>query len=58
MTARAAIKQADLRRIASIAKEEGVTVEFDLDRRVLRVSPDIQSGKKDKPIAPVGGIRL
>ncbi|NRQ14603.1 hypothetical protein [Ensifer sesbaniae] len=42
MTARAAIKAADLKRMADIAKSKGVTVWVEIDGRRVGVSPDIQ----------------
>jgi hypothetical protein len=40
MTAAATIRQGDLRRMAAIAKKEGVRIEMEIDGRVFRVSPD------------------
>lgn len=41
MTAPAAIKQADLRRMASIARSEGVRIEMEIGGKIIRVMPDI-----------------
>lgn len=53
MTKRAAITQADLRRMAVIAKEEEVTIEAEIGGAIYRVSPavDIHSPliRRDKP---------
>ena len=50
MTAPALIKQAELRRMAAIAKREGVRVEDEVGGRVFRVSPDIPDMHKQEPI--------
>ncbi len=39
MTKRAAIKQADLRRMAIVAKEEGVMIEAEIDGIIYGISP-------------------
>ncbi|MGQ3215762.1 hypothetical protein [Shinella sp.] len=44
MTAPALIKQAELRRMASIAKKEGVRVE--VNGKIFRISPDIPDNHK------------
>lgn len=44
MTARAAIKQSDLRRMAAIAKAQGVRVEIEIDGKIIRVAPDNNEG--------------
>jgi len=46
MTARAAIKAADLKRMADVAKLKGVTVWVEIDGRRVGVSPDIQDTPK------------
>lgn len=54
MTKRAAITQADLRRMAVIAKEEGVTIEAEIGGAIYRVSPavDIHNPilRRDRPM--------
>jgi hypothetical protein len=50
MTAPALIKQAELRRMATIAKREGVRVEVEVNGRIFRISPDIPDDHKGKPI--------
>lgn len=54
MTAPAAIKQADLKRMAAIAKSQGVVVEIENNGVKIRISP----GKDDQPVVPAGGFRL
>jgi hypothetical protein len=41
MTASALVKQSDLKRMAHIAKSEGVRVEIEVNGKIIRVSPDI-----------------
>lgn len=55
MTAPAAIKQADLKRMAAIAKSEGVVVEIEHNGLKIKVSADRAT---DTPIVQRGGIRL
>jgi hypothetical protein len=40
MTSSAIVKQADLRRMASIAKKEGVTVSIEINGRIITISPE------------------
>lgn len=54
MTAKAAIKQSDLKRIAAIAKSEGVVVEIENNGVKIRVSAE----KTGQPIVPADGIDL
>jgi hypothetical protein len=54
VTAPAAIKQADLRRFAAIAKSEGVVVEIENNGVKIRISPE----KAEQPVVPSGGFRL
>lgn len=58
MTAPALIKQAELRRMATIAKREGVRVEVEVGGRVFRVSPDIPDIPSDQNIAKKEPVRL
>lgn len=51
MTAPALIKQAELRRMATIAKREGVRVEVEVNGRIFRISPDIPDTNKPEPVA-------
>ncbi|WP_162911337.1 hypothetical protein [Shinella zoogloeoides] len=51
MTAPALIKQAELRRMATIAKKEGVRVEVEVNGKIFRVAPDIPDTHKQTPIA-------
>ena len=46
MTTPALIKQADLKRMAEIAKTQGVRVEFEVDGKIFRVAPDIPDNHK------------
>ncbi len=41
MTASALVKQSDLKRMAQIAKSEGVRVEIEVNGKIIRVFPDI-----------------
>ncbi|HEV7319445.1 MAG TPA: hypothetical protein VGO04_12655 [Ensifer sp.] len=43
MTARAAIKAADLKRMADVAKSKGVTIWIEVNGQRVGVSPDIQA---------------
>lgn len=40
MTATATIRQSDLRRLAAVAKRDGVRVEIEINGMIIRVSPD------------------
>lgn len=51
MTAPALIKQAELRRMASIAKKEGVRVEVEVNGKIFRISPDIPDNHRQQPVA-------
>lgn len=50
MTAPALIKQAELDRMAVIAKKRGVPIELEVDGRIFRVLPDIPDNHKPKPV--------
>lgn len=50
MTAPALIKQADLRRMAEIAKSQGVRVEMEIDGKIFRVSPDIHDNHSNTAV--------
>lgn len=52
MTKRAAIKQADLRRMAAIAKRERVKVEVEIGDRTYRVCPDDDSNSNNQTVQP------
>lgn len=61
MTAPAAIKQSDLKRMAAIAKSEGVTVSIEFEGKIIKVSPaipDIHSTVGLEPSVPTGGNAL
>ncbi len=57
MSAKAVIKQAELRRLAVVARQEGVLIEVEIDGRVIRIAA---SGDQDNqgPIAKKEIIRL
>lgn len=50
MTAPALIKQAELHRMAVIAKRDGVRVEVEVDGKIFRVAPDIPANNKPSPV--------
>lgn len=61
MTAPSVIKQSDLKRMAAIAKSEGVTVSIEVDGKIIRVSPAIpviHSAEGVEPSVPTGGNAL
>lgn len=51
MTASALVKQSDLKRMAYIAKSEGVRVEIEVNGKIIRVAPDIPTIHSDEPVA-------
>jgi len=61
MTASALVKQSDLKRMAQIAKSEGVRVEIEVNGKIIRVTPDIpvihKSDDVDAPL-PTGSNAL
>lgn len=46
MSAVALIKEADLKRMAKVARESGVRVEVLVDGKLIRVAPDIPDNHK------------
>lgn len=58
MTTPALIKQADLKRMAEIAKTQGVRVEFEVDGKIFRVAPDIPVNHSREEIEPVRELWL
>lgn len=58
MTTPALVKSADLKRMATIAKRENVTVWVEIDGRRFGVSPDIQSKSKRDDLDDIEEIRL
>lgn len=50
MTTPALIKQADLKRMAEIAKTQGVRVEIEIDGKIFRVAPDIPDNHKQSSV--------
>lgn len=58
MTASALVKQSDLKRMATIAKEQGVTVWIEVNGKRVGVSPDIPDNHKGGGLATRPVIRL
>lgn len=58
MTAPALVKQADLKRMAEIAKQQGVRVEIEIDGKIIRVAPDIPTNHSGQKVAEERRIRL
>lgn len=61
MTAPALVKSADLKRMAEIAKQQGVRVEIEIDGKIIRVAPDIptiHSSEGLEPSLPTGSNAL
>lgn len=58
MTASALLKQSDLKRMATIAKQQGVRVEVEVGGKIIRISPDIPDNHTNGQIAPKGIVRL
>lgn len=48
MTARAAIKQSDLTRLAQVAKANAMTIEVEADGKIFRFIPGIHASKADE----------
>lgn len=46
MTTPAIVKQSDLKRMAAVAKSEGVTVSIEVDGKKISISPDIPDNHK------------
>lgn len=51
MTAKAIVHAADLKRMAVVAKREGVRVEIEIDGKIIRVAPDIPAIHSPAPVA-------
>lgn len=51
MTAKAIVHAADLKRMAVVAKREGVRVEIEIDGKIIRVAPDIPAIHSAAPVA-------
>lgn len=58
MTATALIRRSDLKRMADIAKAEGVRVSIEIGDTVITVSPDIHKAYEEDRVAKGKGIRL
>jgi hypothetical protein len=50
MTAPALVKQSELKRMAAIAKSEGVPIELEVEGRIYRVLPDIPANHNAQTI--------
>ncbi|QIG70431.1 hypothetical protein EVB88_047 [Rhizobium phage RHph_N28_2] len=50
MTRAAIVKEADLHRMAKVAKRDGVRVEIEIDGKIIRVSPDIPDNNSQKRV--------
>lgn len=59
MTSPAAIKQADMRRLAAIANDHAMTIEVEADGKVFRFIPGIHNSRpqEDQPVDLGKGIR-
>ncbi len=50
MTRAAIVKEADLHRMARVAKRDGVRVEIEIDGKIIRVSPDIPDNQSQQRV--------
>lgn len=58
MTAPALLKKADLKRMATIAKSEGVTVWIEINGQRVGISPDAAEDRQKEGLASRPVIRL
>lgn len=60
MTARAALKQSDLKRFATVAKDQDMTIEVEIDGKVIRFIPGIPNVRPqdDEPVDLGKDIRV
>ncbi|WP_205923048.1 hypothetical protein [Rhizobium leguminosarum] len=58
MTASALLRRSDLKRMADIAKSEGVRVSIEIDGRIISISPDIHKPVEEDTVAKGKRIRL
>ncbi len=58
MTATATVKKADLRRLAAVAKETGLSAWVEVDGKKFGVSPDIPAINKATKVALPEDFRL
>lgn len=58
MTSPALVRSADLKRMASIAKREGVRVEIEIDGKIVRVAPDIPVDHRSELVDEQEIVRL
>ncbi|MGZ2449647.1 hypothetical protein ACVIRO_002401 [Rhizobium ruizarguesonis] len=58
MTASALLRRSDLKRMADIAKSEGVRVSIEIDGRIISISPDIHKPAEEDAVAKGKRIRL
>lgn len=58
MTASAIVKEADLKRMAKVAKQTGMKIEIEIAGMIIRVSPDIPAIHSPSMAIRSKGIRL
>jgi hypothetical protein len=58
MTQTSLVRRSDLKRLASIAKSEGVSVSIDVGGTIITVSPNIHNDPQEDRVAKGKGIRL
>lgn len=58
MTASALIRRSDLKRMAEVAKADGVRVTIEIAGTIITVSPDIHKATEEDRVAKGKGIRL
>lgn len=58
MSQTAMVRRADLKRLAAIAKSEGVSVSIDVGGTIITVSPNIHTDQQEDRVAKGKGIRL
>ena len=58
MSGTALVRRSDLKRLAEIAKSEGVSVSIDVGGTIITVSPNIHIDPKEDRVAKGKGIRL
>jgi hypothetical protein len=58
MTQTSLVRRSDLKRLAAIAKSEGVSVSIDVGGTIITVSPNIHNDPQEDRVAKGKGIRL
>lgn len=58
MSGTALIRRSDLKRLADVAKAEGVRVSIEIGGTIITVSPDIHNEPSEDRVAKGKGIRL